>query len=188
MVFYYDIWKNPIKVNGFDSIEEAVKRLGQFSYFVEELKELVFALKESIDHIVEPILANKIPGLYVHVHYTRDQLLSLTKLHSPTKKFSWREGTLHNKDMLYSMMMVTLNKSEKDFSPSIQYEDYAVSENLFHWQSQNCTLIKSETGQRYINHDSLGWDMLLFARDSKKDSFGLTDTYCFLGASKLPVT
>lgn len=32
---------------------------------------------------------------------------------------------------------VTLNKSDADFSPSTQYDDYVISEYKFHWQSQN---------------------------------------------------
>ena len=30
-----------------------------------------------------------------------------------------------------------MNKSEKDFSPSTMYEDYAINDKLFHWQSQS---------------------------------------------------
>ena len=147
LVFYYDIWKKPLKNTSFSTIDDAIAVLNQYKFFKNELSELLFALRERVDHIVEPILETKIPGLFVHAHYTRDQLLALAKHHTPDKMYSWREGTLHLSNCNCSLMMVTLNKSEKDFSPSIQYEDYAVSESLFHWQSQNATRVSSETGQ-----------------------------------------
>ncbi|WP_171832161.1 MULTISPECIES: DUF3427 domain-containing protein [unclassified Oceanispirochaeta] len=181
LVFYFDIWKKPLNKTGFSTTSDAIAALNKYKLFKNELSELVLAMKERVDHIVEPILETKIPGLFVHAHYTRDQLLALAGQHTPEKMYSWREGTLHLSRCSCSLMMVTLNKSEKDFSPSIQYEDYAVSETLFHWQSQNATRESSETGQRYINHQKIGWDMLLFARETKKDSFGLTDTYWLLG-------
>ncbi|OLN27466.1 Helicase, C-terminal:Type III restriction enzyme, res subunit:DEAD/DEAH box helicase, N-terminal [Desulfosporosinus metallidurans] len=44
---------------------------------------------------------------------------------------------------------MTLNKSEKDYSPSTMYQDYSINEELFHWQSQSRTTVESLTGQRY---------------------------------------
>ena len=54
------------------------------------------------------------------------------------------------------IFFITLNKSDKDFSPSTLYEDYAINERLFHWQTQSKTSIESPTGQRYINHLKTG--------------------------------
>jgi len=181
LVFYYDIWMEPLGNYQFKTIEVAILSLRNYPRFVSELKELIFTLKERLEHLVEPSIPNKIPGLFIHAHYTRDQLMSLAKYNEPEKKYFWREGTLHDKDKKITMMMVTLNKSNKEFSPSIQYEDYAISETLFHWQSQNSTKVESETGQRYINHRVLNWDMLLFVRESIKDTYGLTDTYWLIG-------
>ena len=44
-------------------------------------------------------------------------------------------------DILYEQInldvfFVTLNKLEKDFSELTLYKDYAISDSLFHWQSQ----------------------------------------------------
>jgi len=49
------------------------------------------------------------------------------------------------------IFFVTLDKSEKAFSPSTRYEDFAVSPGRFHWQSQSTTGEDSPTGRRYIN-------------------------------------
>jgi len=37
------------------------------------------------------------------------------------------------------VFFITLNNSGKHFSPSTMYNDYAISERLFHWQSQSTT-------------------------------------------------
>jgi hypothetical protein len=47
------------------------------------------------------------------------------------------------------------------------YRDYALSPELFHWESQNATAVASETGQRYINHRAQGTHILLLARESR---------------------
>lgn len=71
-------------------------------------------------------------------------------------------------------------KSEKDFSPSTLYEDYAINENLFHWQSQSRTKVDSAIGQRYINHKKTGNKIALFVREYKKEE-NYTATFTFLG-------
>lgn len=76
--------------------------------------------------------------------------------------------------------MVTLNKSDKDYSPSTMYSDYSINEWLFHWQSQSTTTPESTTGQRYIHHKERGNKLLLFVREFKNDKFG-TAPYTFLG-------
>jgi hypothetical protein len=61
------------------------------------------------------------------------------------------------------------------------YEDYAISEELFHWQSQNTTSETSPTGCRYIQHRKRGNRILLFVREYKKIN-GLACPYSFLGS------
>ena len=80
----------------------------------------------------------------------------------------------HNTDVL----LVTLNKSDKYFSPSTMYKDYALSPLKFHWETQNKTSVVSETGKRYINNKS---KVLLFVRDAKQDQNRETVPYTFLG-------
>jgi hypothetical protein len=82
------------------------------------------------------------------------------------------------------LFFVTLRKSPKDYSPSTLYRDYAVSETLFHWQSQNRTTPETATGQRYIHHQKMGGTLLLFVRTEEKGAdmpLGLSSPYIFLG-------
>jgi hypothetical protein len=98
-----------------------------------------------------------------------------------SKKPSFREGVKYFREKKLDAFFVTLNKSEKDYSPSTLYEDYAINERLFRWQSQSRTSVESETGQRYINHLSTGNRIVLFVRENKKQD-GVTSPYVYLGA------
>ncbi|RYM34194.1 DUF3427 domain-containing protein [Brumimicrobium glaciale] len=48
-----------------------------------------------------------------------------------------------------------LVKSVEYFSPTTRYNDYAVSDTLFHWQSQNQTRSDRGEGLTYVTHQDL---------------------------------
>ena len=77
-------------------------------------------------------------------------------------------------------LLVTLEKSERDYSPSTLYKDYAISPELFHWESQVSTSQRSTSGQRYIHHRGRGGHILLFVRE-RREQDGRTMPYTFLG-------
>lgn len=92
---------------------------------------------------------------------------------------AFREGVKYFDDKKLDIFFITLNKSEKDYSPSTLYKDYAINELLFHWESQSTTSQSSSTGQRYINHRKTGNKIALFVREYKKSN-GYTSPYIFL--------
>lgn len=55
---------------------------------------------------------------------------------------------LANRIKKVDLFFVTLNKSDKDYSPTTMYNDYSINDTLFHWQSQSTTSRESKTGQR----------------------------------------
>ena len=69
---------------------------------------------------------------------------------------------------------------KKDYSPTTMYNDYAINETLFHWQSQASTRVDSKTAQRYINHKKYGSNNPSFCKDKQKDQF-FSSTLLFLG-------
>ena len=80
---------------------------------------------------------------------------------------------------------MTLKKSEKDYSPTTLYQDYAINETLFHWQSQSTTSETAPTGQRYIHHQERGSRVLFFAREAKQDNLSKsTSAYLCLGTAR----
>ncbi len=81
-------------------------------------------------------------------------------------------------------IFVTLNKSDKDYSPTTMYNDYSINEDLFHWQSQSTTAETSATGKRYIHHREQGSKILLFVREHKTDRVkSNAEAYTFLGTA-----
>ena len=80
------------------------------------------------------------------------------------------------------VFFVTLEKSEREYSPSTLYKDDAISPTLFHWESQSTTTQRSKMGQRYIHHRKRGGNILLFVRPRKKQD-GRTMPYTFLGTA-----
>jgi hypothetical protein len=67
------------------------------------------------------------------------------------------------------VMAFTLSKTPGRFSPTTMYRDYAISQNLIHWESQSQTSEASATGQRYIHHQKQGSHIALFARETSDD-------------------
>ena len=93
-----------------------------------------------------------------------------------------REGVKWLPEIKADLFFVTLNKSDKDYSPTTMYKDYSINEWLFHWQSQSTTAEGSPTGQRYIHHKSRGSRVLLFVREFKTDRLtGMAEAYSYLG-------
>jgi hypothetical protein len=80
------------------------------------------------------------------------------------------------------LLLVTLEKTEKNYSPTTMYNDYAVSEKIFHWQSQNLSKPETGKGLSYITHKENGKSILLFVREKNTDEFGNTMSYVFLGS------
>ena len=119
--------------------------------------------------------------LHLHSSYSRDEVLAAFNHGSPEKPPQVREGVKWLEDQATDLLFVTLNKSEKDYSPSTMYHDYAISRELFHWDSQSNTTAESKTGSRYINHKRNGSHIALFVRNTRKDSYGNTAPYVFLG-------
>lgn len=148
-----------------------IRSIRKSKIYREELISLFEYKKNRIDFVSERIEGTP---LEVFAHYTRNQVLSSFGYDNPS---SMREGVKYFKEANTDVFFVTLNKSEKKFSPSTMYKDYAVSPEVFHWESQNSTAPESVTGQRYINGTSR---VLLFVRERNQDNWG-TSLYTFLG-------
>jgi len=168
----------------------ALSRLQGQSAVREELRDLLQVLDDRashrtfplIDEVPEPqreVFAN-IP-LRIHARYTRDEVLTAIGRIQFDHSFSSREGVLWHPATNTDYFFVTLTKSEKYYSPSTRYRDYALSPELFHWESQSGTSERSPTAQRYIHHRREGSNVMLFVRAANKDAYGRTPAFTFLG-------
>lgn len=183
-MFYYTMWLNPVdKLNreystSFASIESAIVSLKSQKWIAEELKTLVDIRIKSLSKTTKWF--EVAPGSEIELYgcYSADEIHLLLE----DKPGRWQVlGTQYNKEKKFAMVFVTLNKSDKEYSPSTLYEDYAISPYQFHWQSMNKTQERSEEGLRIINQKQNGWKYILFVRDSKTDEFGNTNGYYCLG-------
>ena len=146
-----------------------------------ELLDLLRYRYEQIDFIDEPVDLGFDCPLDLHCTYTRDQLLVALDFLKPA---TVREGVKWLPEKQLDVFFVTLNKADKDYSPTTMYHDYSINENLFHWQSQSTIAAESPTGQRYIHHRERGSKVLLFVREFKADRItGGAEAYTFLGTA-----
>jgi hypothetical protein len=118
--------------------------------------------------------------LQLHADYSRDEILAALGVWTLDSQREIREGVLYAEYLPADLFFITLNKTEADYSPTTMYEDYAISDELFHWQSQSTTSVDSPTGQRYIRHLERSNSVLLFVREDKRRN-GLAMPYTFLG-------
>lgn len=163
------------------SIEESRSRMLKNSAAHQDLREILkYRLQVAPAHHAGS--NPKISGpLTIHAQYTRDEILVGLGHWSLSDRPDHREGVLHLRHSKVDAFFVTLQKTEDEYSPTTMYEDYLISHNLFHWQSQSSTSADSPTGQRYINHRSESYTPLLFVRETKKLSSNLAAPYYYLG-------
>lgn len=178
LMLHYDIWQD---TREFETLENSIKAIGENAVLVDEIIEVLEILIDEISFKEIDIDLPYTQPLKVHSRYTRDQILVAFGLSTFSKKSSNREGVAENKTLNTEILFVDLIKSEEDFSPTTMYNDYAVSETLFHWQSQNQTRSDYGKGLSYINHLEENKKILLFAREKAKDEFGNTMGYVFIG-------
>lgn len=158
-----------------------LRELQRSPLLIKEWMTLLTINRDAIDFIDEPMDLGFDCPLDVYCAYSRDQILLALDYMQPE---SVREGVRYLEDLRLDVLFVTLNKSDKDYSPSTMYDDYALDPWHFHWQSQNNTSADSETGQRYIHHQDRGSRVLLFVREARKDAHGRTMPYVNLGLVK----
>ncbi|MDW8802484.1 DUF3427 domain-containing protein [Clostridium sp. A1-XYC3] len=183
-MLYYSFYLDAPEKLGFKSFADALDKL--YIHNKEMIEEALEILQYNYLHIdfVDKNVDLGLPSpLDLHCTYSIDQIMAALSYFNENKKPSFREGVKYFKEMKLDAFFITLNKSEKDYSPSTLYEDYAINEKLFHWQSQSRTSVESETGQRYINHLKTGNKVILFVRENKKRD-GLTAPYTYLGEAE----
>lgn len=178
-MFYITIWLKTADKWDSEEVLQNLHSLSDSPVMLAELMELLQYKYDHIDFIDESVDLGFACPLDLHCTYTRDQILVAMDYMTPSNV---REGAKWLPGKKIDVLFVTLNKSDRDYSPTTMYNDYSINENLFHWQSQSTTSDTSPVGQRYINHQKLGSKVLLFVREFKTDIAG-TAPYTFLGTA-----
>jgi hypothetical protein len=117
-----------------------------------------------------------------HARYRREEILAGIGYASLERAAGNHvSGVAWAEESQTDVLLVNLRKSERDFSPTTMYRDYAISPELFHWESQNATSTVSATGQRYLNQQRQGTNVVLFVRETPLNDLGAAPFLC-LGA------
>lgn len=176
MLYYTFYVKNPER-EGISSIREGIEKIISNRLIKEEILDILDILYEKINCVPIKNSYDFICPLEVHCKYTQAQILAGLEYYREDFYGPMLEGVKYFKDKDLDIFFITLNKSEKDFSELTLYEDYAISENLFHWQSQHKDTEKSKNVQRYVNSNGR---VSLFVREYKTEN-GKASPYIYLG-------
>jgi hypothetical protein len=174
MLFYNFYNKKPIDA-GFQDPMMFIRSIKEKSIFCDELIQLLDYQYNKIKFLDELVDIGYENSLDLHCAYSREEILTGLGVNSFEHRQESREGVFYFKERDLDIFFINLQKSEKEFSPTTMYEDYAISDRLFHWQSQSKTSGTSVTGRRYIKDRISGGKVLLFVRDIK------SGPYIFLG-------
>ncbi|MEV7034079.1 DUF3427 domain-containing protein [Streptomyces sp. NPDC093272] len=180
-MLFFNLWDNG---GGFSSFQDGLESLRAQQVFRDELRQVLSYVIDRSEHF--PIRLSgphsHIP-LKVHSSYNRSEILSALGVarFGGQMPRSFAQGVQWVEDLQTDALLITLEKNEKDFSPTIRYRDYALSPQLFHWESQNATAENSPTGQRYQHHDEQGSHVLLFMRRYKTTDMGKSHPWMLLG-------
>jgi hypothetical protein len=184
LMTHYRLWGRPGKELGMMNVEESLRRIIPNQSILGDLDEvLMWADEESRVGAV----AMNIPflsSLELHATYGSDEIKAALGGASIESAGIRGVGLLHFPEIKTVASLVTFQKTEKEFSPSTMYQDYPISRELLHWETQGSTSQLSSVGQNLIHHQERGYTMLFFVR-SRKRVDGVTSPFTFLGPATL---
>ncbi|MFD9000564.1 DUF3427 domain-containing protein [Streptomyces sp. NPDC059582] len=186
-MLFFQLWPlGGITRKDFASYDAGFTTLRRQHAFRSELRQVLAYNLAHTEHVPIPLVGIGGRGgvpLTVHASYSREEILPALG-ESYVGGFmpgDFREGVRWCESFKTDALCITLEKDEKDFSPQTRYHDYARSETLFHWESQNQISETSRTGLRYQHHVAEGSHVLLFVRRYKNNDIGGPQPWMLLG-------
>nr|WP_211785987.1 DEAD/DEAH box helicase [Kitasatospora atroaurantiaca] len=194
-MLFFSLWPDG---GTFKSIGQGLETLRAHPAVRSELRQVFAYGLEQATHSPKPLSPELADGhghdlgplagrpLAIHAHYNAPELLAALRWASLGRNLPsrFREGVAWCPETQTDALLVTIRKDEKDFSENVRYHDYALSEDLFHWESQNRTTSVSPTGQRYQRHQERGSNVLLFVRQVKENEIRRPAPYILLGPAR----
>jgi superfamily II DNA or RNA helicase/HKD family nuclease len=178
VMLYYSLFQKNITRLGVKSIGDAMSLLKDYPLFVDEIRQLVQYLQNNVQIKTFRVGEGMPKYLEQYGLYTRNEIMALFGYQTAEKDMQ-SFGLFNAQNYNVELLFVTLNKSDRDFSPSTQYDDYVISEQKFHWQSPNREY-HAGNGARFVTHKQTGKRFILFVREDKTDGYGNTQPfYCF---------
>ena len=179
-MLFFSLWPNG---GGHASYQAGFDVLTQSPAVCDELRQVIALGLAKAEHVSGPLEAGlQQVTLRTNAHYSREETLAALAWASLTRKPSaFVAGVVWSEAVQTDAFFVTLRKSEADYSPTTMYADYAISPELFHWESQNATAVSSPTGQRYLNHRARGSHVLILTRETRANDWNGPRPFLCLG-------
>ncbi|WP_019481879.1 DUF3427 domain-containing protein [Arthrobacter sp. TB 23] len=180
-MLFYTFWDDG---GGFKTYDAGLDYLRGYQFVCSEIRQIlklgVAASKHAAKGLGDGL---QLIPLLSHATYRREEVLAALQYGSLElgKNVQHREGVAWCPATSTDAFFVTLDKDHKKHSATTMYKDYAISPELFHWESQNATSPETPVGQRYVNRRAQDTHVLLFTRDTAKDETGLSVPYTCLG-------
>ncbi|WP_161225784.1 DEAD/DEAH box helicase [Streptomyces sp. SID8352] len=180
-MLFFTLWDD---AGGFTSYEDGLASLRPLRAVRDELRQVLAHVMQHADHVPIP-LSGRLSGIPMKVHssYNRSEILAalgVARLGGRMPK-SFAQGVGWAEEFQTDVLLITSDKNEREFSPTVRYKDYALSPSLFHWESQNATAADSSTGLRYQQHAERGSHVLLFMRRYKNTDIKKAQPWMLLG-------
>ena len=180
MLLYYRIWGDKAEKVGVASLVDAFQRLAANPTICADLDEiLVWSLDSTEVAGIAPDLPYSVP-LELHAQYGIREVQAAFGRATLESSGQAGVGVMHFAEQKTYALLVTFQKTEKEFSPSTMYADYPISRELLHWESQANTAQHHTDGQNLIHHQERGYTVLVFARGQKKRN-NVTVPFIYLG-------
>lgn len=182
LMLFFSLWPDG---GGFPDYAAGWARLWANPAVREEIVQVLDVAGSLVSHVPVRLGGSDSVPLWVHCRYTREELLAAVgRARLGRVPGNDREGVRYSEEERADVFTFTLTKSERDYSPTTMYRDYAISPELIHWESQSTTSESSPTGQRYIHHVEQGSRVLLFCREVNVGEFRAPQPYFFLGPAR----
>jgi superfamily II DNA or RNA helicase len=166
--------------SGHDTLSHYLAALWREGEVRDELRALLATTDERSLTVAGPaVLPPEVP-LVLHARYARQEVISALGFGDGVKPKVTQGGILWVPQANSDVFFIDLHKSERDYSPTTMYRDFAINRELFHWESQSRQAPTQPSVQRYISHRERGSHVLLFVRERKTFELG-TQTFVFLG-------
>ncbi len=180
MSVYYRLWGDKGSNLGIASLDDAFRRLARNRSILDDLDEILAWSQDTTE------VSGQIPQLpfacplELHAHYGGKEIQAVFGRSNLETAGQTGVGSFHFADVKTYVLLVTFQKTEKEFSPSTMYADYPISRALMHWESQANTAQHHTDGQNLIHHQKRGYTILVFARAQKRRN-NATVPFTYLG-------
>lgn len=146
--------------------ENFLKRLQSHPEHAAELAELGGILQGRSSLLLRPVPGLEDVPLCLHAAYGVREILTALGWLSASRRTPFQAGILALRERKVELLFVTLDKRE-GYHERVAYRDYAISRELFHWQSQNSAGPETPAGRRYLESPGNGWRFQLFVRTAQ---------------------